>query len=123
MGDGACSASIPGQNPVRKFDRGEIPPKHPVEKDGVVVGLLIIPLMADGEVVGDVEECPFVLLDEVVLENVPALFEHQGECDHGGALVVFGGRAAPKEGQSVADSTAGRLVGTCLLYTSPSPRD
>lgn len=78
MGDGACSASIPGQNPVRKFDRGEIPPKHPVQKDGVVVGLLVVSLMADGEVIGDVEKCPFVFLEKVFLENVPAALRAPG---------------------------------------------
>jgi hypothetical protein len=43
---------------VREVDGAEVPPEEPVEKGTVVVALLIRPLVADRERVGDLEQRP-----------------------------------------------------------------
>ena len=71
---------------------------------------------------------PYGLPNETVLRNLSpaALYEEAIRYDKGasiadsGALIAYSG---DKTGRSPKDKRIVRDAGTCLLYTSPSPRD
>src|SRR4051794_31366536 len=60
---------LPLEQPVGEVDCGGEGPEHPVEKDWVVVGPLVWPAMADGELIRHLEEHGLVLLDQLLFQQ------------------------------------------------------
>ena len=61
--------------------------------------------MAEAELVGDLEQCPLVLTEQLGLEQLAAVLEHAGEGDDRRALGVLVGTAAAEQRDRVPHMT------------------
>ena len=94
-------ALLTADDVIGQFHGAEVPPEDPVQERRVVVAELLFVLMADGELVGYVEQGALVGADQFGLDQLAAFFEDARQGDEGRALVLVGRASSPEQGNGM----------------------
>jgi hypothetical protein len=100
---------------VRQLDGVEVPSEQPVEEERVVVASLVGLLVADGELVGELEQGRLIIPEQLGLEQLPSHLQDAGQRDDRRTALLHGGCSRPKQRDGVLHSVdrlrCGRLHG------------
>ena len=94
-------AFLAADDAIGQFHGAQVPPEDPVQERRIVVAELLPVLMADGELVGDVEQGALVGADQFSLDQLAAFFEDARQGDEGRALVLVGRAPSPEQGNGM----------------------
>ena len=94
-------ALLAADDAISQFHGAEIPPEDPVQERRVVVAELLPVLMADGELIGYMEQGALVGADQFSLDQLAAFFKDARQGDEGRALVLVARASSPEQGNGM----------------------